>query len=200
MRQHYQQRVGVLRLSNVSSNKGFPANPHQRCAPHTLLIFSGGFGWSSCLVGVVIKVSHLYQLRRRFQLRRLTRYYCFLLGFIRINETAKACRLPVKNNGVFTPEQDNDKTRRQRQDKKITTRQRQKMVEPVHSCDALHQSGNKRNTWFDNGKTRRQNEVEPCCWSDLFTECEYPTSKISLSCRCLVVLSLSCSGVKTPLV
>ena len=44
-----------------------------------------------------------------------------------------------QTNGVFTPEQDNDKTTRRRQDDDKTN------VEPVHSYDAFHtRSGNEK--------------------------------------------------------
>ena len=71
-------------------------------------------------------------------------------------------------NGVFTQEQDNDKTK----------------VEPVHSYDAFHAVV----------------AVKLPCRCRRWCERHNRNAQIQhLSCRCLVfVLSLSCSGVKTP--
>ena len=65
----------------------------------------------------------------------------------------------METNGVFTPEQDNDKTN----------------VEPVHSYDAFHTRSDKPG-------------VKGIIEMHRFNIC------------LVVVLSLSCSGVKTPLV
>ena len=73
------------------------------------------------------------------------------------------------SNGVFTPEQDNDKTTRQRQDNDKTN------VEPEHSYYAFHTRSD-------------MSGVKGIIGMHRFNFC------------LVLVLSLSCSGVKTPLV
>ena len=98
---------------------------------------------------------------------------------------------------------------------KITTRQQQMLKLCIPMMPFTTGPATTRQTWSNNGKTMtRQNEVEPCssfvlwdggrmgegeaaevgCWSDLFTQCEYPTSKTSLSSCCLVVVLLWCEN------
>ena len=98
----------------------------------------------------------------------MSKFYIYIHHFISI-----LYQIPNpanKTNGVFTPEQDNDKrTTRERQENDKTN------VEPVHSYDAFH--------------TRVVGPgVKGIIGMHRFNIC------------LVVVLSVSCSGVKTPLV